>query len=297
MGAALVAAVLLWPRLVSGGESGSGILNARALTDLSGSQAGASLSPDGRSLLYIDNTSGNWDIYWQRIGGEPINLTEDYPENDAYPVFDPSGERIAFNSSRSGVNALFVMGATGERPRKVADRAYHASWSPDGQNLTYTDTNVPNPYSRSGFGRLWVVDVETRETRLLFDQMDAVGPSWSPNGKRIAFWTLHENRRDIFTIPASGGDPVAVTRDDPADFRPFWSPDGGHLYFLSDRGGNVQEAYGPQEDEWTIRNEEDLKAKLPDFYAVYERTAGKTMAAPSLATLQEIGPTRAEELK
>ena len=53
---------------------------------------------------------------------------------------------------------------------------------------------------------------------------------------------------------------------------------------------------GPQGgDEWTIRNAADLEDKLPEFYEVYQRTVGRTMVAPSSETLQEIGPTRAEE--
>ena len=37
------------------------------------------------------------------------------------------------------------------------------------------------------------------------------------------------------------------------------------------------------------------KEKQPEVYEMIERTVGRTMVAPSLATLQEIGPTRAEE--
>ena len=67
-------------------------------------------------------------------------------------------------------------------------------------------------------------------------------------------------------------------------------------YWIISTAWNLQETYGPQgEDEWTIRNEADLQEKLPEFYEVYQRTVGRTMVAPSLETLQEIGPTRAEE--
>ena len=67
-------------------------------------------------------------------------------------------------------------------------------------------------------------------------------------------------------------------------------------YWIISTAWNLQEAYGPQGgDEWTIRNEADLQEKLPEFYEVYQRTVGRTMVAPSLETLQEIGPTRAEE--
>ncbi len=67
-------------------------------------------------------------------------------------------------------------------------------------------------------------------------------------------------------------------------------------YWIISTAWNLQEAYGPQgEEEWTIVNEADLREKLPEFYEVYQRTVGRTMVAPSLETLREIGPTRAEE--
>jgi hypothetical protein len=67
-------------------------------------------------------------------------------------------------------------------------------------------------------------------------------------------------------------------------------------YWIISTAWNLQEPYGPQgEEEWTIKNQADLKAKLPEFYEAYERTVGRTMVAPSLETLADIGPTRAEE--
>lgn len=66
-------------------------------------------------------------------------------------------------------------------------------------------------------------------------------------------------------------------------------------YWVISTAWNLQEPYGSQEDEWTIRNEDDLKTKLPELYAAFERTVGRTMAPRSRETLQAIGPTRAEE--
>ena len=66
-------------------------------------------------------------------------------------------------------------------------------------------------------------------------------PTWSPNGKRVAFWTFFnkvQGQRDILTIAAGGGEPVAVTDDVHTDWDPVWSPDGRWLYFTSDRGGS-----------------------------------------------------------
>ena len=67
-------------------------------------------------------------------------------------------------------------------------------------------------------------------------------------------------------------------------------------YWVISTYWDLQEAYGPVgEAEWTITNSADQAEMLPELHAMIERTVGRTMVAPSLATLQEIGPTRAEE--
>lgn len=66
-------------------------------------------------------------------------------------------------------------------------------------------------------------------------------------------------------------------------------------YWFISTAWNLQEPYGPIEDEWVIRNRAELMEKLPDFFVAYQQTAERVMMAPGLETLQTIGPTRAEE--
>ncbi len=67
-------------------------------------------------------------------------------------------------------------------------------------------------------------------------------------------------------------------------------------YWFISTAWNLQEPYGPaEEEEWTIKNQEELREKLPALYEAYERTAARVMVAPSIETLMEIGPTWAEE--
>jgi Tol biopolymer transport system component len=222
---------------------GARVESLTQLTDLPGVQDAPNLSPDGKNLLYVAGDGGDEDIFLLRVGGEnAVNLTAAFASSDFDPAFSPDGERIAFGSDREG-GGLFVMGATGESPRKIASEGAHPSWSPDGRKIVYSTERVISPLARNTVASLWVVDVASGEKKRVYEG-DAAQPTWSPSGKRIAFFTVKEGQRDLGTIPAEGGAMAAVTNDAAADWDPFWSPDDRWLYFFSDRRG------GP--DLWRI---------------------------------------------
>ncbi len=235
------------------------------ITDQMGAEVSPDLSPDGKSIVYYSDEGGNFDIYTIRVGGSnPINLTERFPESDSTPAFSPDGQRIAFRSERQG-GGLFVMGATGESPRRLTDFGFNPSWHPDGTRVFFATEGVVSAGSRVSISALWSVVVATGETRKIYAG-DAVEPSCSPGGHRIAFWTNHKGgQRDLFTIPATGGEPVAVTDDPATDWNPTWSPDGRYLYFGSDRGGSM--------NIWRVRVDERSGKRLGDPEAI---TAGVT---------------------
>jgi len=210
------------------------------VTYQSGEELFPSLSPDGKTIIYASRASGNWDIYSQRIGGtNPLNITKDSDASDTQAVFSPDGERIAFRSERMG-GGIFLMGATGENPKRISDFGFNPSWSSDGKEIAVALEGITNAGSRLlDKSTLWAINAETGEKRLVADS-DAVQPAWSPNGKLITFWTADEKgKRDIQVVDAKGGMPKAITNDAAVDWNPIWSADGKFLYFASDRGGNM----------------------------------------------------------
>jgi len=215
------------------------------LTDNPGVEGQPALSPDGKSVAYVSGENGNDDVYLLRIGGRnPINLTADSPDDDVEPAFSPDGSQIAFRSERQR-GGIFVMGATGESVKRLTDFGYNPSWSPDGKQIAVSTSAFAYPTDRSGIGELWAVDLASGAKRPIWQGGDAVQPSWSPHGQRIAFWGLRgqSGQRDLWTVAADGsqarGGAVAVTDDAPLDFSPAWSSDGRLLYFSSDRGGTL----------------------------------------------------------
>jgi eukaryotic-like serine/threonine-protein kinase len=214
------------------------------VTDQPGLERQPTIAPDGRMVVYVSEARGRSDLYSLRVGGRnAILLTADSEHDDYAPAFSPDGNRLAFRSERDG-GGIFVMEATGESVRRVADSGFDPRWSPDGTELVVADERVFDPMSRAMHSRIRIVRLADGETRLV-SEADGVGPRWSPSGRRIVFWGSRRergNERDIFTVAADGSEaqaPVSVTEDPDVDWSPTWSPDGRHVYFASSRGGTM----------------------------------------------------------
>jgi eukaryotic-like serine/threonine-protein kinase len=218
----------------------------RQVTDQPGVETSPSLSPDGKTVVYSCDASGNTDLYLMRIGSRaPVPLTADSPLADYQPAWSPEGERIAFRSDRDG-GGIFLMTSTGESVRRLTDYGYSPSWSPEGTEIVVSAGAFYSPTDRGATVRgLWAVDVKSGKRRDLATAYEGLQPSWSPHGYRIAVWGLRGNsgQRDIWTFAADGSDAthegVTVTDDAALDWSPAWAPDGTHLYFSSNRGGTM----------------------------------------------------------
>ena len=211
------------------------------ISEAAGEETAPSLSPDGGTVVYAMQVNGSWDIYSQRVGGRNATPILNDPQRDeGGPTLSPDGSRIAFHQS-DAVGGIFVAGATGESVRRVTDAGFDPAWSPDGTQLVFATEEVVDPSARQGDSMIFVVDANGGAPRKVIDAADpatadAVQPSWSPSGERIAFWSNIGGQRDIYTVAASGGKPVPVTNDPAIDWSPVWSPDGRFIYFSSDRG-------------------------------------------------------------
>ncbi|MES1243806.1 MAG: LpqB family beta-propeller domain-containing protein [Acidobacteriota bacterium] len=215
-------------------------------------QAGSEQHPSlgGDFFAYVKDSGGDADIFRQRVEGQnPQNLTEGCPRDDSAPAVSPDGLQIAYRSECEG-GGIFVMGSTGESARRLTAAGQEPAWSPDGSEIVVADEAIRRPGLRTLVSRLWKVRVADGAATLL-ETGDAVQPSWSPNGKRIAYWSFSSEtgRRSIWTIRSDGRDPVEVIGDEKLNWHPVWAPDGRYLYFLSDRGGS--------QNIWRVRIEEE----------------------------------------
>ncbi|MGD9902179.1 MAG: protein kinase [Vicinamibacterales bacterium] len=204
-----------------------------------------SWSPDGRTIAYQSDQTGNNDIWITQIGGaDPVNRTADFAGADEAPRISPDGTQIAFWSARDG-GGLYVMPLIGGSARKVAparpDVAAPAAWAPDGKELAYTV-----PPSLSGKGPVVdILNLSAGTTRSIVLSTEA-GPrfcldmAWSPDGRRLACLQANSyNNQDsrLWVVRLDDGTVRPVTPPQMVSWSPAWSPDGLALYYTSNRGG------------------------------------------------------------
>lgn len=220
------------------------------LTSESGIDESPNLSPDLHTLAYVAQAPGQSTshIHLLRLGAAapPIDLSSGTVSDDT-PAFSPDGHTIAFVSSRGESAGLFLMDAQGGHARRLINRAFDPSWTPDGKEIVYSTESGQDPDGREAPSELWAVNIETGQKRRITGT-DAVDPRVSPDGRFVAFWALPVNAsgdqfsgadRDVWVQPMTGGPRVRITTSESSDWNPAWSADGRFLYFSSDRSGTM----------------------------------------------------------
>jgi TolB protein len=154
-------------------------------------------SPDGRWLVYVGQRNGDFDVYKIPVnGGNEIRLTS-APGLDDGPEFTPDGKYIYFNSVRSGRMQIWRMRPDGSGQQQITNDGFN-NWfphiSPDGKWIVYIAFPLSVPADDHPFYKhvqLKLMPVGGGPARVIAYVYGGQGtinvPSWSPDGKRLAF--------------------------------------------------------------------------------------------------------------
>lgn len=148
---------------------------------------------------------------------------------DDTPRFSPDGSQVAFVSTRTGWEEIWVAKSDCANPTQLTHfnqlGVGSPRWSPDGERIVF-DRNV------DGNTDIFTIRANGTEVRqLTFDKTIDNMPTWSANGEWIYFSSYKTSMSQIYRLPAAGGEPVLVTTS--LGREPRESADGQSLYYTS----------------------------------------------------------------
>jgi Tol biopolymer transport system component len=225
--------------------------------------SGFTWSPAGFRFVFMSNAGeGNYDLYLGSFAGKAARRLTQEPQKDGQPHWSPSGGPVVFVSGRTGAAQLFLLDVDNRETVPISNGrgAYlYPRWSPDGKRIAAMHGANENHDIVVLDGlppRIGAAKPKVVQRSLTTWGYDDLSPSWSPDGKRIAFYSNYNAEGDpkvwsLVVIEADGTAPTegeglaarVVARNVIPDVSmgPAWLPDGKRIAYVR----NDKDAYYP----------------------------------------------------
>jgi Tol biopolymer transport system component len=188
--------------------------DVKRLTDAPGYDAEATLSPDGKAIVFTSVRDGDLEVYTMDTDGRHVKRLTHEPGYDGGPFFSPDGKRIVWRRDAPKDEAALAL---------YRERLGQGLYAPQALEL-------------------WVMDKDGSNKRQVTRLAAAsFAPYFHPDGKRIIFASNHPEPKgrnfDLWLVGDDGSGLERITTDPLFDGFPMFSPDGKQLAFASNRGG------------------------------------------------------------
>lgn len=188
----------------------------------------ASFSPDGASILFVSNRTGNYEIYEMDLGGHVTQLTE-FGSRLSLPDVSPDNKQILFTNRVNDDDQIWLMDRDGQNAHLIykseGTDAVAPTWSPDGEKILFA-------VGTEGTKQLYIMGFDGRDPQLLSDQIRTPGRTdWSTEDL-IAYFIGDGWNRQVWTIHPDGSGMIKVT-DGGNSQGPSFSPDGRYITYTA----------------------------------------------------------------
>jgi Tol biopolymer transport system component/DNA-binding winged helix-turn-helix (wHTH) protein len=220
-------------------------------TSSAGEQTQPTFSPDGSHIAFVQTSEAgsSRQIYIKKIGSETMLPLVPGADAQFSPAWSPTGKQIAYLSRSPNGLGLYVVDIGADFRASGAARKVFIpqqpshweqgalSWSPDARSLIFPDHSGSQPNSS-----IFQLDLQSLDAHSITSPPPGwegdLNPSWSPDGKKIAFTRASETAvRDIYWVSTTNGKLHQLTYDHTNIDSLTWSADSASVIFSSNRAG------------------------------------------------------------
>ena len=186
----------------------------KRLTKTPGYDAEATVSPNGKKIVFTSTRDGDLDIYVMNRNGKKVKRLTTALGYDGGPFFSPDGKQIVY-------------------------RSYHPKT--EKEIARYKDRLAKNLIEPNNF-ELWIMNADgTNKRQITKLGAASFAPYFHPSGKKLIFSSNHfaddprKRNFDLLMVNTDGTGLERITTYDSFDGFPMFSPDGKKLVFASNR--------------------------------------------------------------